>query len=562
MWTENWPYMAGGDHYTQSGRFFGDSAECNDDIVRILPREQAAEAGEGVADDTKLTLDLLASQGVSVENGFANWQVSLNETLSWSPDDGDDIPWGNGRMTLLVDGPPGQVSVDLDWPETVGQLRPFGRIFRFDALPNEVNAQRAECARRVAAIGLEFLEANGEKQSPTPPDTVETTASVISETASGVGSSDAPTGVDNPQSPAPPSAANAGPGCDLENLKNAVSWVLRGAEPLSDIACFVPRDRIQMLQATYRDLPLVDAAPVNAPESQEGELSRVKLLISETDALDPRRGWVLTGPAAATARSLAVSRFVELTEAAPVEPASPEPQGVDECRRLRRELDAAVFHHEWSMKAIDLSLGEPRYDDGSLLDCFLRRIAELQPSPPPSLPASDAPAAVIGGPGRHRMEWGDVVTIVGPAGEQWVGYFEDRYGNKTPLLFNPDGTRDHTFIAIAGGVTGPYVEPPKPPVPVLVIEEKSRVYGWVVAWSMFDKSFPAGQWLVDGGLLVQPIKALKGDMVVGYCDHVGLDMPKIRLYVHYDGPCMFLEEDWPRVQELVAQVNAVGKERV
>lgn len=56
---------------------------------------------------------------------------------------------------------------------------------------------------------------------------------------------------------------------DLENLKDAVSFMLRGVEPLSDIACFVPRDRIQTLRAVYRDLP-PDAGKQVQPCKPEG----------------------------------------------------------------------------------------------------------------------------------------------------------------------------------------------------------------------------------------------------------------------------------------------------
>jgi hypothetical protein len=50
----------------------------------------------------------------------------------------------------------------------------------------------------------------------------------------------------------------------------------------------------------------------------------------------------------------------------------------NETERLQRELDAAVAHSERNMNAIDLALGQPRYDDGCLLDAFLKRIHELK----------------------------------------------------------------------------------------------------------------------------------------------------------------------------------------
>jgi hypothetical protein len=51
------------------------------------------------------------------------------------------------------------------------------------------------------------------------------------------------------------------------------------------------------------------------------------------------------------------------------------------CGSLKRELDAAVHHHAYNMGKIDLALGEPRYDHCSLLEGFLRKIAELRTPP-------------------------------------------------------------------------------------------------------------------------------------------------------------------------------------
>ncbi len=521
----------------RNGRWNSDGpADAARDIVRILPVE-AAEV-EGVGDDTKLTLDLLAAQGVAVENGSANWQVSLNETLSWSPDDGDDVPWGNGRMKLVVDGASGMASVDLDWPETVGELRPFGQIFRVDVLPNEANAQRADCSRRIAEISLEFVAGMGEPISPAPAA----------------------------------SYPNAGVGCDLGRYRG-------GEKPAKGDKVRGHKDAIMEGDDVSEDAvhPPERGVVQKLPDSQPGFLTvngqlwyaaRFDLVSRAAPTCVDQVEWLKQRLADLQLPQKDHHRRDEwLAECGMPAPAPSSEQGGEGERKVRRELDAAVEHHAHSMKAIDLALGEPRYDDGSLLDCFLRRIAELQPSPPPSLPASDAPAAVIGGPGRYveadlgmgvdRSEC--IAEVLAEGGGLWFGF---ESGGEVVAAWNRFGQRVKDALGTVDYelapwfLTGRYVEPPKPPVPVLVIEEKSRVYGWVVAWSMFDKSFPAGQWLVDGGLLVQPIKALKGDMVVGYCDHVGLDMPKIRLYVHYDGPCMFLEEDWPRVQELVAQVNA------
>lgn len=77
--------------------------------------------------------------------------------------------------------------------------------------------------------------------------------------------------------------------------------------------------------------------------------------------------------------------------------------------------------------------------------------------------SSDAPGgAVITGPGKYLTEFAELVTIVGPAGDRWVGFHENRHGHKTPLLLKSDGTKDTTFIAVAGDITGPYVDPPPP----------------------------------------------------------------------------------------------------
>ena len=63
-------------------------------------------------------------------------------------------------------------------------------------------------------------------------------------------------------------------------------------------------------------------------------------------------------------------------------------EGEDKDARIANlELAAAVEHHARNMKAIDLALGEPRYPDGCLLDCFLRAIAELKaPASPAESP--------------------------------------------------------------------------------------------------------------------------------------------------------------------------------
>ena len=72
---------------------------------------------------------------------------------------------------------------------------------------------------------------------------------------------------------------------------------------------------------------------------------------------------------------------------------------------------------------------------------------------------AEVPQAVITGPGKYVNKWGDVATIIGPAGDLWVGYFEDSHGHKTAYLFESDGKKHTTYVAFAGSLTGPYAPP-------------------------------------------------------------------------------------------------------
>ena len=130
-----------------------------------------------------------------------------------------------------------------------------------------------------------------------------------------------------------------------------------------------------------------------------------------------------------------------------------------------------------------------------------------------------------------------MARIIGPAGDLWVGYFEDSHGHKTAYLFESDGKKHTTYVAFAGSLTGPYAPPQEP---VLELTEQRRENGWVYAWTKINRHFE------NPGISESSNPEDVGEMV-----RAGR-----HVYVNTNGPLVVVEADWPRVQELVAQVNA------
>ncbi len=152
---------------------------------------------------------------------------------------------------------------------------------------------------------------------------------------------------------------------------------------------------------------------------------------------------------------------------------------------------------------------------------------------------------IIQGPGKYRTDDDEadkldfVVEVVGKGEDgNWYGR-----GVCGPDSWDDNGVSlrwTHDY----GNITGPYVEPPKP---VLTIEEKARVDGWVVAWTVYDG--PLGDGQCNGDLCVQARSTEAGNLMRN------IDT----ISVLKDGPFLCRESDWPRVQELVAKVNAESR---
>ena len=165
-----------------------------------------------------------------------------------------------------------------------------------------------------------------------------------------------------------------------------------------------------------------------------------------------------------------------------------------------------------------------------------------------------SPAAVITGPGKYRTVAYDrgeecMIAEIKASGEMgvWFGTINCYSG-----LWHQSGgvslvgwSEDTDAVGIKAifsdyRITGRYVEPPKP---VLTITHEHNCNGWTLGWSS----------------LAEESRTIEGVMCISILSECFGRISDGVLYVKRGaGPFLCRSEHWPRVQELVAKVNAAS----